>query len=184
MKIATSEHRLPPLRRPALKLFEAEALQAERLGCSAVGANHRAFVSGQVNVIHLLSPATMSVRYGARFPAKVVAWNHVNGSALTVAREINSVADLGGRTVAIPFWYSIHNILLQQILSSNGLTPVTRARNAAIKPNEVNLIVLAPAEMVSALASKSIAGYIVAEPFNAAAENAGIGKILRFSGNE
>jgi hypothetical protein len=61
-----------------------------------------AFVAGQVNVIHLLSPATLWVRYGTRFPAKVVAWNHVNGSALTVAPGINSVADLGGKTVAMP----------------------------------------------------------------------------------
>jgi NitT/TauT family transport system substrate-binding protein len=37
--------------------------------------------------------------------------------------------------------------------------------------------------MVSALAGKSIAGFIVAEPFNAAAEVAGIGKVLRFSGD-
>jgi NitT/TauT family transport system substrate-binding protein len=123
------------------------------------------------------------VRYGSKFPAKVVAWNHVNGSALTVANDINSVADLGGRTLAIPFWYSIHNILLQKILTANNLTVVTRARNEAVKPNEVNLIVLAPSEMVSALASKSIAGYIVAEPFNATAETVGIGKILRFSGD-
>src|SRR5256885_9989175 len=36
---------------------------------------------------------------------------------------------------------------------------------------------------VSALAGKSIAGFIVAEPFNAAAEIAGVGKMLRFSGD-
>jgi len=130
-----------------------------------------------------LSPATLWVRYGTKFPAKVVAWNHVNGSALTVRNDIDKVADLGGRTVAIPFWYSLHNILLQDILRSNGLSVVTRARDASIKPNEVNLVVLAPAEMMSALASRSIAGFIVAEPFNAAAETAGIGKVLRFSGD-
>ncbi|CDG81440.1 ABC transporter substrate-binding protein [Janthinobacterium agaricidamnosum] len=168
----------------ARKLFEAEGLKTEtprlfRSWSQIV----EAFVSGQVNVIHLLSPATLWVRYGAKFPAKVVAWNHINGSALTVANEINKVGDLGGRTVAIPFWYSIHNVLLQDILRSNGLTAVTRPRNAALQPNEVNLIVLAPAEMVSALAARSIAGFIVAEPFNAAAETAGIGKILRFSGD-
>ena len=44
-------------------------------------------------------------------------------------------------------------------------------------------MVMAPAEMVSALAGKGIAGYIVAEPFNAAAEIAGVGKVLRFSGD-
>jgi NitT/TauT family transport system substrate-binding protein len=166
------------------KLFEAEGLQAETPRLFRSWAQIiEAFVSGQVNVIHLLSPATMSVRYGAKFPAKVVAWNHVNGSALTVAKEINSVADLGGRTVAIPFWYSIHNILLQQILAKAGLSVVAKGREGAIGPKEVNLVVLAPAEMVSALASKSIAGFIVAEPFNALAETNGVGKVLRFSGD-
>lgn len=166
------------------KLFEAQGLKTETPRLFRSWAQIvEAFVSGQVNVIHLLSPATLWVRYGSKFPAKVVAWNHINGSALTVANDVNSVSDLGGKTFAIPFWYSIHNILLQKILQANKLTPVTRARGDAIKPNEVNLVVLAPSEMVSALANKSIAGYIVAEPFNAAAENTGIGKILRFSGD-
>ena len=34
--------------------------------------------------------------------------------------------DLGGKTVAIPFWYSIHNVVLQYLLRENGLTPVSR----------------------------------------------------------
>jgi NitT/TauT family transport system substrate-binding protein len=166
------------------KLFEAEGLQAEAPRLFRSWAQIiEAFVSGQVNVIHLLSPATVSVRYGAKFPAKVVAWNHINGSALTVAKDINRVTDLGGRTVAIPFWYSIHNVLLQQILSKNGLSVVAKGRDGAIGAKEVNLIVLPPAEMVSALASKAIAGFIVAEPFNALAETAGVGQVLRFSGD-
>ena len=168
----------------ARKLFEAEGLRTEKPRLFRTWAQIvEAFVAGQVNVIHLLSPATLWVRYGTRFPAKVVAWNHVNGSALTVAPGINSVAELGGRTVAIPFWYSIHNVLLQQLLQANGLVPVTRAREASLGRNEVNLVVLPPAEMVSALAGRSIAGFIVAEPFNAAAETAGVGKVLRLSGD-
>ena len=165
-------------------LFEAEGLKVEppRLFRSWAQVVE-AFVSGQVNVIHLLSPAALWVRYGAKFPAKIVAWNHVNGSALTVQPQIRSVADLGGKTVAIPFWYSVHNVLLQQLLKQAGLKPVTRPREAPLRPDEVNLVVLAPAEMVSALAGRSIAGFIVAEPFNALAEIAGIGRILRFSGD-
>lgn len=165
-------------------LFEAEGLKAEAPRLFRSWAQIvEAFVSGQVNVIHLLTPSTLWVRYGAKFPAKIVAWNHVNGSGLTVLPEIQKVQDLGGKTVAIPFWYSIHNILLQDVLRKAGLTAVTRARGGAIAANEVNLVVLAPAEMVSALAGKSIAGFIVAEPFNAAAEIAGVGKMLRFSGD-
>lgn len=166
------------------KLYEAEGLKTEAPRLFRSWAQIvEAFVSGQVNVIHLLTPAALWVRYGSKFPAKIVAWNHVNGSALTVLPSINSVAELGGKTVAIPFWYSIHNILLQQLLRANQLVAVTRARDAQVAPNEVNLVVLPPAEMVSALAGKSIAGFIVADPFNAAAEIAGIGKVLRFSGD-
>jgi NitT/TauT family transport system substrate-binding protein len=168
----------------ANKLFEAEGLRAEKPRLFRSWAQLvEAFVSGQVNVVHLLSPATLWVRYGSRFPAKVVAWNHLNGSALTVDPSVQKITDLGGKTFAIPFWYSIHNIILQQLLRKNGLTPVSQPRGAALQSNQVNLVVLAPSEMVSALAAKSIAGYIVADPFNAAAENLKVGKILRFTGD-
>lgn len=168
----------------ARKGFEAEGLKTEAPRLFRSWAQIvEAFVSGHVNVIHLLTPAALWVRYGSKFPAKIVAWNHVNGSALTVAPSINSVAELGGKVVAVPFWYSIHNILLQRLLRAEKLEAVTRPRNARLAPNEVNLVVLPPAEMVSALAAKSIAGFIVADPFNAAAEINGVGKVLRFSGD-
>jgi NitT/TauT family transport system substrate-binding protein len=141
-----------------------------------------AFLSGQVNVVHLLSPMTVWARYGSRASAKVVAWNHVNGSALTVAPEINKMADLGGKTIAVPFWYSIHNVVVQDMLRAEGLVPVLD-KDAALKANEVRLVVMAPPDMPPALASKAIAGYIVAEPFNAAAEALKVGKVLRFTGD-
>ena len=142
-----------------------------------------AFLSRQVNVIHMLFPTTVWMRYAKKYPAKVVAWNHTNGSALTVQNSINRPQDLGGKVVAVPFWYSIHNILLQQLLQKNGLKVVRRPIEAAVADDEVNLVVLPPAEMVPALASGKVAGYIVAEPFNAAAETKKVGKVLRFTGD-
>lgn len=163
--------------------FDAEGIKAEKPVLLRSWAQLvEAFVSGQVNVIHLLSPMTVWARFGSKVPAKVVAWNHVDGSGLTVAPEVNTVADLGGKTVAIPFWYSIHNVVLQRLLKENGLAPVSK-RAGARSALEVNLVVMAPSDMPPALASKKVAGYIVAEPFNAAAENLGIGKILRFTGD-
>ena len=167
-------------------LFDKEGLRAEAPRMFRSWAQIvEAFVAGQVNVIHLLTPATLWVRYGSKFPARIVAWNHINGSALTVLPEIGKLSDLGGKTVAVPFWYSIHNVLLQDMLRAEGLGAVTKGAGAGggVGPKEVNLVVLAPAEMVSALAARSIAGFIVAEPFNAAAEIAGVGKVLRFSGD-
>jgi NitT/TauT family transport system substrate-binding protein len=164
-------------------LFEAEGIKAERPVLLRSWAQViEAFISGQVNVIHLLSPMTVWARYGSRAPAKVVAWNHVNGSALTVAPDVASLADLGGKTVAVPFWYSVHNVVLQDMLRAQGLQPVLK-KNGAPSAKEVNLIVMAPSDMPPALASRQIAGYIVAEPFNAAAEQLQVGKVLRFTGD-
>ncbi|HBI82728.1 ABC transporter substrate-binding protein [Orrella sp. NBD-18] len=141
-----------------------------------------AFIAGQVNVVHLLSPMTVWARFGSKVPAKVVAWNHVDGSALTVAKNIHDLKDLAGKTIAVPFWYSIHNVVLQAMLRDAGLTPVSKKQG---KPagNEVNLVVMAPSDMPPALATGKISGYIVAEPFNAVAEVMDIGKVLRFTGD-
>ncbi|MFC6141689.1 ABC transporter substrate-binding protein [Paraburkholderia silvatlantica] len=163
--------------------FDAAGIQAEKPTLLRSWAQLvEAFLSGQVNVVHLLSPMTVWARYGSKAPAKVVAWNHVNGSALTVSPGVSTVADLGGKTVAVPFWYSVHNVVLQDMLRAQGLTPVLK-HSGTPGPKEVNLIVMAPSDMPPALASNQIAGYIVAEPFNAAAEQLNIGKILRFTGD-
>ena len=129
-----------------------------------------AFLSGQVNLIHLLSPMSIWARYGSASPIKVVMWNHMAGSALTVALDIDNIAGLGGQTVAIPFWYSIHNVVLQKILREHGLKVVEKNPQAG----EVKLSVMAPSDMVAALANRAIAGLIVAEPFNAVAEAKGL----------
>lgn len=166
------------------KFFEQEGLQVEAPTLFRSWPQIiEAFIARKVNAIHLLMPATISLRYGRNFPAKVVAWNHTNGSALTVGPSVNKVEDLAGRTIAVPFWYSVHNVVLQQVLQDTGLKVVRRPREAAIADDEVNLVVLPPPDMISALANDSIGGYIVADPFNAAAEKRKVGKILRFTGD-
>src|ERR1700761_990068 len=147
-------------------MFEAEGLQAEAPRMFRSWAQLvEAFISGQVNVVHLLAPMTVWSRFGGKVPAKVVAWNHVDGSALTVAPSVNDLEQLGGKTVAVPFWFSIHNVVLQHMLRSRGLSVITKGES--VGPKQVKLIVMAPADMPPALASNRIAGYIVAEPFNA-----------------
>jgi NitT/TauT family transport system substrate-binding protein len=166
----------------ANKLYEAEGLNVEPPVLFRSWAQiSEAFVSGQVNVVHLLSPIAIWLRYNKKFPAKIVAWNHTNGSALTAQTSIKSVSELGGKTVAVPFWYSIHNVVVQMLLRDAGLKLNQQADKPG--PDEVKLIVLPPSDMISAVANGSIGGFIVAEPFNAAAENLRIGKVLRFTGD-
>lgn len=141
-----------------------------------------AFLAKQVDVVHLLMPLALQLKFGQKQNIKILAWNHTNGSALTVANTINKVKDLAGKTVAIPLEYSLHNVVLQQILKANNLKPIFTGNPSASRKT-VKLVVLAPAEMPAALAGGSIQGYIVADPFNALAETRGVGKVLRFTGD-
>jgi len=163
------------------KLFQDQGLEVEKPRMFRSWAQIvEAFLAGQVNAVHLLSPMTVWARYGSKSPAKVVAWNHMSGSGLTVQPDVNSLEDLGGTTVAIPFWYSLHNVVLQHLLRSKGLESIS---DGTPTKKQVKLVVMAPSDMVPALANKQISGYIVAEPFNASAEVLKIGKILRFTGD-
>lgn len=164
--------------------YQAEGLEVEApRKYNSWDAIVEGFLARQVNVIHVLMPTTFWIRYGHRFPGKIVAWNHTNGSALTVLPEINQPEDLGGREIAVPSWYSIHNIVVQMLLKQHGLQVVTKSSTQPLQPNEVRLVVLPPPDMLQALSDGKIAGYIVAEPYNSAAENLQKGKILRLTGD-
>jgi len=164
-------------------LYKDEGLTAEQPALFRSWAQIvEAFVAGQVNVVHLLSPITLTLRYGRGFPAKVIAWNHTNGSALTIRPDFAGPHDLAGQTVAVPSWYSIHNVVVQEILRQEGLKYSLKA-DGPVDAGTVKLVTLPPSDMISAIANKSIGGFIVAEPFNAAAELKGIGKIARFTGD-
>lgn len=144
-----------------------------------------AFSAQRFNITHMLIPVPIYMRYNNRFPVKITAWNHTNGSAFVVGKRsgIRSAGDLGGKQIAVPYWYSIHNIITQMVIRSAGLTPVIRPQNARLGRNEVNLLVLNPPDMPPALAAGQIHGFCVAEPFPAMSEIKSGGEMLRFTGD-
>jgi NitT/TauT family transport system substrate-binding protein len=100
-------------------------------------------------------------------PLRVVALGHRDGNVMAVRPEIEKVSDLADRRVAIPSRFSVHHILLAKAL-----------QNAGLSTKDVELVEMAPPDMVAALAGGKIAAYVVAEPFGAAAEALGVGKVL------
>jgi NitT/TauT family transport system substrate-binding protein len=144
-----------------------------------------AFASHRFNLAHLLIPIPIWMRYNNKFPVKITAWDHTNGSAIVVGKNsgIETFKDFGGKQFAMPFWYSIHNIISQLELRNAGITPVIRPQTAKLAPNECNFLVLAPPDMPPALAAGKIDAYCVAEPFNALGELKAGGKMLRFTGD-
>ncbi|WP_295651007.1 ABC transporter substrate-binding protein [uncultured Dietzia sp.] len=135
-----------------------------------------AFLTKQVDLIHLLMPSAVQLRYVLGADVKMVSWNHTGGGAITVAPHINDVSELAGTQVAIPGWWSIHNMLLQRVLRANGLTPVARTAPSR-GDGTVELVVMGPADMIPALATGSISAFTVADPFNAGAVARGVGSL-------
>ncbi len=144
-----------------------------------------AFQAHKFNLTHMLNPIPIWMRYNNKFPVKITAWDHTNGSALVVGGHtgIRSFKDFGGKQLAVPFWYSNHNIIAQMLLRNAGITPVIRPQDAKLGPKECNLLVLAPPDMPPAIAARKIDAYIVAEPFNALGEIKAGAKMLRFTGD-
>ena len=144
-----------------------------------------AFAAHRFNLTHMLIPIPVWMRYNNKYPIKITAWDHTNGSAILVGKDsgINEPKDFGGKQFAVPYWYSIHNIVSQRIMKAAGITPVIKPQSAKLEPNECNFLVLAPPSMPPALAAGTIDGYCVAEPFNALGEIKAGGKVLRFTGD-
>jgi NitT/TauT family transport system substrate-binding protein len=144
-----------------------------------------AFMAGIFNLIHLLPPIPIYMRYGLGFPVKVVAWASLNNSAFVVREGsgIESTAGLGGKQVAVPGWYSCHNILLQAVLRHHGLEPVIQDRSALLAAHQTNVFVVNPPDMPTALANGDIDAYVVAAPFDAVGEVEIGAHIIRFTGD-
>jgi NitT/TauT family transport system substrate-binding protein len=143
------------------------------------------FLAGKFNLTHMLFPIPVWMRFKQKVPIKVLAWDHTNGSAVTVKgdSDINSFKDLGGKQIAVPSWYSMHNLIMQMGIKSQGLRPVIKSQYDKLEKDEVNLLILSPPEMPTALLGNKIDGYIVAEPFNALAEIKFNARIMRFTGD-
>jgi len=125
---------------------------------------------GHIDGASVLIQLAMASHY-AGVDLRAVALGHRDGNIVAVANYIETVQDLRGRIVAIPSPMSTHSFLLKMLLWENGMTD-----------DDVTIIQLPPAEMVPALASGSISGYVVAEPFGARAVTLGVGRKLAESG--
>lgn len=125
--------------------------------------------SGRIDGASVLIELAMSA-VSQGIDLKAVALGHKDGNVIVVSNKIETAEDLKGKTFAIPHTQSSHNILLNDMLSSIGL-----------KADDLTIIQLAPSEMPSSLASGSIAGYCVAEPFGAQAVNQEFGHVLYYS---
>src|SRR5262245_33927002 len=82
----------PLLLAHAQGLYAAEGLDAAKPTLFRGWAQlAEAFQARQVDIVHILMPTAVWMRFGQGFPIKLVAWNHTDGSAFTVANGVKSL---------------------------------------------------------------------------------------------
>ena len=119
-----------------------------------------AMKANRLDAAFLTVPLAMQLREQG-VPVKICCLGHRNGSALMVRADstAKTVADLKGKTIAIPSPFSDENLLLRDLMQRQGL-----------HPGDINIVTMKPPDMPVALAGKQIDGFIVAEPFCSAVE--------------
>jgi len=129
-----------------------------------------AFAAGALDMAYVgEAPATTAV---ANKAAKAVVLAQVNteGSALVVNAEdsgIAKLADLKGKTVAVPGHSTVQDFLLKKALKKHQ-----------VNLKQINIVVIKPPEMISALRTRQVDAFIAWEPYPSQAITMGSGRHL------
>lgn len=116
----------------------------------------------EYDAAQMLAPMPLAISMGVgsnAMPTNVMTIQNVNGQAIILANKHKNNRDpknWKGFKFAIPFEFSIHNLLLRYYLAEHGINPDT----------DVQLRVVAPPEMVANLRAGNIDGFLGPDPVN------------------
>jgi len=127
-----------------------------------------ALISNRVQAAFIVAPMALALK-AQGVPIKVVYLGHRYGSSVVVQKNgpIKTIADMRGKTVAIPSRFSDERLLLFRAMKVWG-----------IKPGEIKMVEMAPPDVSGALAAHAIDGFAMGEPFPSQAEIGGFGRVL------
>jgi NitT/TauT family transport system substrate-binding protein len=124
--------------------------------------------SGRLDATFMIAPLAMKMReQGVK--VKIAYLGHRDGSTVMVRKDLpaKTLADLKGRTFAIPSKYSNQNLVIRKLLKDEG-----------VSPSDIRFVEMPPPDMPGALATKAIDAYFIGEPHAARAELDGSGRVL------
>ncbi|MCE1253177.1 MAG: ABC transporter substrate-binding protein [Anaerolineae bacterium] len=134
---------------------------------------------GKVDAACILAPLAMEI-YHMDKKSRLVLFTHKSGSVIIKNKRanINTIEDFKGKTVLIPHFLSIHNLLFERLLSEKGLT-------VGVGPGkDVSFEVVAPSEIPEIMEYDEkghVGGFIVAEPYGSQVVMAGFGEEFALS---
>lgn len=133
-------------------LYRKSGLDVEVAGVFAAGPELMVgFASRDLDFAYVGEAPAIVAAANRTADVKILAQANLEGSALVVHKDskIAVVKDLSKRTIAIPGHSTVQDFLLRKILKANRLDS-----------KQINIMVLKPPEMIGALETKQIDGYV------------------------
>ena len=149
---------------------EGNGIRFEALKFSSFAEMGEALRNGHIQAAFIIAPLSIVLRQqGAE--VRVVYIGNRHESTLVVRKDlkVKDFGDLAGKKIAVPIRYSGHNVAIRRL-----------AEQFEIRGAELNIVEMNPPDMPSALATGSLDGYFVGEPFAAQTIRSGKSKVLYY----
>lgn len=167
----------PIVNAAAMNIFQQYGLNVSLRRYTGWAELWTAFVAGELDASLFLSPMPMAIHHGFASGQRKIRQpfiTNTNGNGITVAKRlagnVDSPEDFVGLRLGLPFDYSMHNLLARDYLVTGGLDP----------QQDVDLRIMRPADMVTALAVGELDAFCLPDQFNqrAVAEDVGFIHVL------
>jgi NitT/TauT family transport system substrate-binding protein len=137
-------------------ISEKNPIRYRALKFSSFAEMAEALRNNEIQAAFIIAPLAIVLRQQGE-NVKVVYIGNRHESTLVVRDDLHArtLAELAGRTIAVPMRYSGHFLMLHKLLAEAGLD------------GKVNVVEMNPPDMASALASGALDAYFVGEPFAA-----------------
>src|SRR5207244_8068308 len=114
-----------------------------------------ALIANKMQAGFVVAPLAIALR-SQGVPIKVVYLGHRYGSAVVVRKDgpVHSVADLRGKTIAIPSRFSDERLIVFKALKQNGMSG-----------SDVRMLDIAPPDVAGALPAGAIDALCMGEPY-------------------
>jgi NitT/TauT family transport system substrate-binding protein len=147
----------------------AGAVRFEAVKFASFAEMAEALRNGHIDAAFMIAPLAIVLKQQGE-DIRIVYIGNRHESTLVTRKDlkIRSVADLAGKTVAVPMRYSGHNLALLRLMESTA--PDRRMR----------IVEMNPPDMASALATGALDAYFVGEPFAAQTIVTGEAEVLHY----
>jgi NitT/TauT family transport system substrate-binding protein len=146
---------------------ETDGIRFKSLKFSSFAEMAEALRNDHIQAAFIIAPLSIVLRQQGE-DVKVVYIGNRHESTLVARKDLQArtLADLAGKTIAVPMRFSGHNLGLRQQLAREGLL------------DSINIVEMNPPDMASAMTTGALDAYFVGEPFAAQTVKSGDSSLL------